>query len=128
MFKNLLILLFSTFLLFSCVKKNIEEVISEPTDEEKVHRQLIIYRDVNGMGCGTNPGSHRLDGLSMKEAKNRHRRGQMSSSDYYVNMSENGLQAAANYYGSIYKEGNREETVRGLIEVIAKKQSLENHG
>ena len=42
MFKNLLILLFSTFLLFSCVKKNIEEVISEPTDEEKA---LSIYAE-----------------------------------------------------------------------------------
>ena len=34
MFKNLLILLLSTFLLFSCAKKNNEKVISEPTDEE----------------------------------------------------------------------------------------------
>ena len=34
MFKNLLIFLFSFFLLFSCSKKNNEEVISEPTDEE----------------------------------------------------------------------------------------------
>ena len=36
MFKNLLIFLFSFFLLFSCSnsKKNNKEVISEPTDEE----------------------------------------------------------------------------------------------
>ena len=34
MFKNLLIFLVSFFLLFSCSKKNIEEVISEPSDEE----------------------------------------------------------------------------------------------
>ena len=34
MFKNLLILLFSFFLLFSCSKKNNEEVISKPSDEE----------------------------------------------------------------------------------------------
>ena len=34
MFKNLLILLISFFLLFSCSKKNNEEVISVPSDEE----------------------------------------------------------------------------------------------
>ena len=35
MFRNLLILLFSIFLSFSCSKKNKETLISEPTDEEK---------------------------------------------------------------------------------------------
>ena len=35
MFKNLLILLLSIFLLFSCSKKNNTKIISEPTDEEK---------------------------------------------------------------------------------------------
>ena len=35
MFKNLLILLLSVFLLFSCSKKNKETVISGPSDEEK---------------------------------------------------------------------------------------------
>ena len=35
MFKNLLILLLSIFLLFSCSKKNNEKVLSEPTDKEK---------------------------------------------------------------------------------------------
>ena len=35
MFKNLLILLLSIFLLFSCSKKNNTSIISEPTDEEK---------------------------------------------------------------------------------------------
>ena len=34
MFKNLLILLLSIFLLFACSKKNNEKVISEPTEEE----------------------------------------------------------------------------------------------
>ena len=34
MFKNLLVLLLSIFLLFSCSKKNKETVISEPSDEE----------------------------------------------------------------------------------------------
>ena len=34
MFKNLLILLLSTFLLFSCSKKNKQEVISEPSSDE----------------------------------------------------------------------------------------------
>ena len=34
MFKNLLILLLSIFLLFSCSKKNSEKVISEPTEQE----------------------------------------------------------------------------------------------
>ena len=34
MFKNLLILLLSIFLLFSCSKKNNTKIISEPTDEE----------------------------------------------------------------------------------------------
>ena len=40
MFKNLLILLLSIFLLFACSKKNNEKVISEPTDEEKA---ISIY-------------------------------------------------------------------------------------
>ena len=35
MFKNLLVLLLSIFLLFSCTKKNNTKIISEPTDEEK---------------------------------------------------------------------------------------------
>ena len=35
MFRDLLILLLSVFLLFSCTKKNNEKVISEPTEEEK---------------------------------------------------------------------------------------------
>ena len=35
MFKNLLILLLSIFLLFSCSKKNNTKIISKPTDEEK---------------------------------------------------------------------------------------------
>ena len=35
MFRDLLILLLSVFLLFSCAKKNNEKVISEPTEEEK---------------------------------------------------------------------------------------------
>ena len=35
MFKSLLILLLSIFLLFSCSKKNNTKIISEPTDEEK---------------------------------------------------------------------------------------------
>ena len=34
MFKNLLILLLSIFLLFSCSKKSSEKVISEPTEQE----------------------------------------------------------------------------------------------
>ena len=42
MFKNLLILLLSIFLLFSCSKKNKETIISEPTDEEKA---VGIYAD-----------------------------------------------------------------------------------
>ena len=42
MFKNLLILLLSIFLLFSCSKKNKETVVSEPTDEEKA---VSIYAE-----------------------------------------------------------------------------------
>jgi len=42
MFKNLLILLLSVFLLLSCSKKNKETVISEPTDEEKA---VSIYAE-----------------------------------------------------------------------------------
>ena len=42
MFKNLLILLLSIFLLFSCSKKNKETVIAEPTDEEKA---VSIYAE-----------------------------------------------------------------------------------
>ena len=34
MFKNILILLLSIFLLFACSKKNIETVVEDPTDEE----------------------------------------------------------------------------------------------
>ena len=35
MFKNLLVLLLSIFLLLSCSKKDKEVILSEPTDEEK---------------------------------------------------------------------------------------------
>ena len=42
MFKNLLILLLSIFLLFSCSKKNKGTAISEPTDEEKA---ISIYAE-----------------------------------------------------------------------------------
>ena len=42
MFKNLLILLLSIFLLFSCSKKNNKNVIAEPTDEEKA---ISIYAE-----------------------------------------------------------------------------------
>jgi len=45
MFKNLLILLLSVFLLLSCSKKNKETVISEPTDEEKA---VSIYAEAVG--------------------------------------------------------------------------------
>ena len=42
MFKNLLIFLISIFLLFSCSKKNIDSVVSEPTDEEQA---ISIYSE-----------------------------------------------------------------------------------
>ena len=42
MFKNLIILLLSTFLLFSCSKNNVKEAISEPTDEEVT---ISIYEE-----------------------------------------------------------------------------------
>ena len=51
MFKNLLVLLLSIFLLFSCTKKNKETVISaEPTDEEKA---ISIYAEaVDALNAG----------------------------------------------------------------------------
>ena len=42
MFKNLLILLLSIFLLFSCSKKNKEVAISEPTEEERVVCESLL--------------------------------------------------------------------------------------
>ena len=42
MFKNLLVLLLSIFLLFSCSKKNKDIIVSEPTDEEKA---INIYTE-----------------------------------------------------------------------------------
>ena len=42
MFRDILILLLSVFLLFSCTKKNNEKVISEPTEEEKI---LAVYAE-----------------------------------------------------------------------------------
>ena len=42
MLKNLLILLLSIFLLFSCSKKNNKSVIAEPTDEEKA---ISVYAE-----------------------------------------------------------------------------------
>ena len=42
MFKNLLILLLSIFLFFSCSKKNNKSVIAEPTDEEKA---ISVYAE-----------------------------------------------------------------------------------
>ena len=41
MIKNLLVFLFSVFLLFSCGKNN-QKVISEPSNEEK---SVLIYQD-----------------------------------------------------------------------------------
>jgi len=42
MLKRIFILLLSSFLLFSCSKKNSEKIISEPSDEEKA---VIIYQE-----------------------------------------------------------------------------------
>ena len=42
MYKKFLILLFALILLFSCSKKKVEEVISEPTDQEMA---IIIYKE-----------------------------------------------------------------------------------
>jgi len=42
MYKNFLILLFALIFLFSCSKKKVEEVISEPTDQEMA---IIIYKE-----------------------------------------------------------------------------------
>ena len=42
MFKNLIILLLSVFLLFSCSGKNKEVKVAEPTEEEKI---LAIYTE-----------------------------------------------------------------------------------
>jgi len=42
MFKSVLILLLSFLLIFACSKKNIEEVVSEPTEEEQI---TIIYKE-----------------------------------------------------------------------------------
>ena len=80
-----------------------------------VERQLTIYRNVNGMSGGSNPRSHRLDGLSSKKAKARLKRGQMSQKDYFLNMSENGLRTAA---GENFVEGDREATIRKHLESI----------
>ena len=42
MFKSLIILILSIFLLFSCTKNKSEKIISEPTDEEKA---IIVYTE-----------------------------------------------------------------------------------
>ena len=50
MLKNLLIFLFSFFLLFSCSKQKNQKVITEPTDEEK--GQIIYYEAVEALKEG----------------------------------------------------------------------------
>ena len=42
MFKRILILILSVFLLFSCSKKNNTEIISEPSEEDQA---VSIYRE-----------------------------------------------------------------------------------
>ena len=53
MLKNLLILLLSIFLLFSCSKKNKETVISELSDEEKQAGWQLLFngKDLTGWKC-----------------------------------------------------------------------------
>jgi cold shock CspA family protein len=89
-----------------------------PTEKEKMKRQLGSYGSTPSMARGVNPRSQRLDGLTQHEAKHMHRRGAMTSKEYYLHMSENGLQSAARYFGSDYKTGDREANVRRILESI----------
>lgn len=89
-----------------------------PSEEEKMRRQLGRYGSTPSMARGANPRSQRSDGLTQQEAKHMHKRGAMTSKEYYLHMSENGLQSAMRYFGSTYKSGDREANVRRILEVI----------
>jgi len=95
-----------------------------PTEEEKMKRQLGSYGSTPSMARGVNPRSQRLDGLTRVEAKHMYKRGAMTRTEYYLHMSENGLQSVASYFGSNYRAGDREANVRRILESI--KESEEN--
>ena len=64
MLRNLLILLLSTFLLFSCSKRNNQEVIFEPTEEEL--GRSIYFEGVEAL----KEGDAFYAGKKFKEAEN----------------------------------------------------------
>lgn len=92
--------------------------IIEPTPLQRQARLCERYSATPSMAGGVNPRSHRLDGLTYGEAKRLLRSGRMSPRDWYLNMSENGLQQHLNRAGLDGLVGDRESIVRQLLEQL----------
>ena len=93
------------------------EVI-EPTPLQRQARLCERYSETPSMARGVNPRSHRLDGLTYDEAKRLWKSRRMSDRDWYLNMSENGLQQHLKRAGLDGLVGDREFIVRQLLEQL----------
>jgi hypothetical protein len=92
--------------------------IIQPTPLQRQARLCERYSATPSMAGGVNPRSHRLDGLTYGEAQRLLRSGRMSPRDWYLNMSENGLQQHLNRAGLDGLVGDRESIVRQLLEQL----------
>jgi hypothetical protein len=90
----------------------------ESTLLQRQARLCERYSATPSMAGGVNPRSHRLDGLTYGEAKRLLRSGRMSPRDWYLNMSENGLQQVLGRLGLKSNPGDREATVRALLDKL----------
>ncbi len=104
-------------------KSAVEVKSASPRMEDKIDRQIEKYETVPSMRKGVNPRSQRLDGLTSDEARKLRRHGQMDDSDYFGNMSVNGLM-------SIYRNCQREDLtereilMRSMVESVLKDRGL----
>ena len=89
--------------------------VIEPTPLQRQARLCERYSATPSMAGGTNPRSHRLDGLTSDEARGLLKRGRMTQRDYYLNMSENGLQQHLTRAGLTGHRGDRESIVCQLL-------------
>ena len=91
-------------------------------DDLKRHGATLAERIARGrsrysgaMKAGRNPGSLRLDGLTMGEAKRMRKAGHLSQIDYFACMSGNGLRATASHFGVAFEDGERIGAVREIV-------------
>ncbi len=95
-----------------------EVVLAHPDPIELQRRLLQRYSESPGMVGGANPGSHRLDGLTMSEAKKWRESGGMTADQYYGCMSENGLRGCVRRCGFDAGSRTREELVIAMLDLI----------